>query len=181
MPVAFQKSACRGSCLAASFSKNDFFAFGEGIFPIKFEPLLGGKFGDAVEQIKGETVAALGRGCRRGERAFRPGSGHSEASLISVFRHAEFTQAIETEGGDFEIELAPGFRRFAAEHVDVPLKKFAQPAFLRALGAETAGNAEPFDRARQAVGLRGDHAREGGREFRAEGELGFVFAAGFSK
>ena len=68
---------------------------------------------------------------------------------------------------------------FGAQEVNVPLIELAQPAALRALGAEEVGHREPLDGHGKLRSARGRHAREGRREFRAQRVV--VAAAGAAK
>jgi hypothetical protein len=70
-----------------------------------------------------------------------------------------------------EDALGVGDGRVEAEDVDVPLPELPATAFLRSLGAAEVGRAEPLDRLGELRGLRGDHARERGRELGADGHL----------
>ena len=157
--------------------KEGAFAIGEVILGVELGALLGDEFRDAVEEEEAEGVALRGD-AGEGEELFDEGAVVPEELYVFV-GEVELAEAVEAEGGDFEVELAAEFGGVPAEHIYVPLKEFAKAAFLGALGTVAAGNAEPLDGAGEGVGLGGDHAGEGGGEFGAEGEFLFVLAAAF--
>ncbi len=103
-------------------------------------------------------------------KKFLPGVTAAQANDKILLGQTEGTQGINEQRDKF------GVRRgiFFPDNVRVELEMLAQAAFLLAFVAVKLGNREPFNRLFVLALVRGHHARERGRHFRAERDVPFA-------
>ena len=100
-----------------------------------------------------------------------PGVAAAQADDKIIGGQPKGTQHVDEQGD----QLGVGRRVRLAENVGVELEVLAQTPLLLPLIAEQLGDGEPLDGLFVVALMRGDHARQGGRHFRAQRDFAAAF------